>query len=149
MLSGFCNLPVAVRLLFGANVKDTMLLAHVFAPDAVVTERGLLFKGIASVAIWHRDFEERHPACDFELIKLGKGRGRTVRVRLRLRGAFAASPLELSFLIEMRDHRIASIRVLGRFTRSCDPATARGAGAGERGARSRAAGASRARRGLR
>lgn len=111
----FGDLPVAVQLFFGAHEKDAMLLAHVFAPDAIVVERERLFKGIASIVAWHRDFEARHPAHGFELLRL-KRDVRQIRVRMRVRGAFPGSPLELSYRIDVRDHRIAAIHVADRRT---------------------------------
>jgi hypothetical protein len=107
----FSDLPVAMQLFFGSHEKDEALLSHVFAPDAAIIERGLLFKGSASIALWCRDFEVRYPEHWFEAIKSG-GDMRRLRVRMRLRGAFPGSPLELRFRIAMRDHRIAAINVL-------------------------------------
>lgn len=110
MTSRFSDLPVAVQLFFGAHEKDAMLLAHVFDPDAVVTERGRLFKGIASIVAWHLDFEARHPAHWFEPLLLKRDSWR-VRARMRVRGAFPGSPVDLSYRIEMQDHRIVAIHV--------------------------------------
>ena len=107
----FGDLPVAVQLFFGAHEKDEILLAHLFAPDAVITERARLFKGVASVAAWHRDYESRHPAHWFELLRFSQRGARQIRARVRVRGDFPASPLELMYSIEMRDHRIVAITV--------------------------------------
>jgi hypothetical protein len=107
----FGDLPVAVQLFFGAHEKDAMLLAHVFAPDAIVTERKRLFKGIASIAAWHRDFEARYPGHWFETLKIAQPARSRVRTRMVLRGMFPASPLELLFAVDVREHRIAALFV--------------------------------------
>ena len=111
MSPSFGDLPVAVQLFLGAHEKDETLLAYLFAPDAVVIERARLFKGIASVAAWHRDYEARHPAHWFELLRFSQRDARQIRARVRVRGDFAASPLDLICSIEMRDHRIVAINV--------------------------------------
>lgn len=107
----FGDLPVAVQLFFGAHEKDETLLAHLFAPDAVVTERARLFKGIASVTAWHRDYDARHPAHWVEVLGFSQRGERQIRARVRVRGDFPASPLDLLYSIQVRDHRIVAINV--------------------------------------
>jgi hypothetical protein len=109
--SRFGDLPVAVQLFFGAHDKDAVLLAHVFAPDAVVIERGRLFKGVASIAAWHRDFDARHPGHGFEARRIARSGTMRIRASMVVRGIFPASPLELLFAISMREHRIAELVV--------------------------------------
>ncbi|WP_152599851.1 nuclear transport factor 2 family protein [Noviluteimonas dokdonensis] len=104
------DLPVAVRLLFGAHDKDAMLFSHVFAPGAIVTDRERLFKGIVSIVAWQRDFETRYPAHSFEPLRLARS-ARNVVAHMRVRGEFPGSPRKLSYRIELRDHRIVAMRV--------------------------------------
>jgi hypothetical protein len=104
------DLPTPIAIYIDAeNRGDTEALAQCFAEDAVVRDEGQTIEGLAAIKQWKAETTRKYQHTIEPLASAQKD-GKTI-VTNRLRGNFPGSPIELEFVFELDDDKIASLKI--------------------------------------
>ncbi|MET0518592.1 MAG: nuclear transport factor 2 family protein [Burkholderiaceae bacterium] len=109
VVAAYLDAEGAVDAEADADANATDVLAHCFAPDAVVRDEGRLHSGLAAIQAWRRaaraKYRYRAEALD------ASGDAAIIRVRMRLSGAFPGSPVELDYRFQLAGDKIARLEI--------------------------------------
>lgn len=104
------SLPPAVQRYLGAPAGDRAVVADAFRPDAVVTDDGHTYEGIAAVRGWlGRAGSEYTYTTTFTGQRRDDAEHWTVLVRLE--GDFPGGVAVLRYVVELRDGLIATLLI--------------------------------------
>lgn len=82
-------LPAVIVQYLGAPRRDAALLDCCFTEDAVIMDRGTLYKGRDSMLAWQDELAQHYPGRKFEILKVLKGKvADEYNVRVRVTGPF-------------------------------------------------------------
>lgn len=100
--------PIELYMAF-ENAHDAEALAACFAPDATVKDEGRTRKGLKDIMVWRRETTEKYRHT-VEPIAVAEQAGRTV-VTTKLSGNFPGSPIRLDFVFQLKNDKIASLKI--------------------------------------
>ena len=104
------TLPKAVTNYLAAfEGKDTELLAHCFADDALVHDEGPDYRGLDAIRSWVRETQTKYK---YRMEPLDTSvSGKTVQLRARLTGDFPGSPVDLDYRFTLANDKITSLEI--------------------------------------
>lgn len=103
------RLPPAVAAYFTADKANGEAVARCFTDDAVVKDEGHTYNGRAAIQQWKEDASARFTyTCDPLACQR---QNENVVVTCRLVGNFPGSPVDLRFLFQLAEDKIASLEV--------------------------------------
>jgi hypothetical protein len=91
------------------NRGDAESLAQCFAEHAVVKDEGRTIEGLAAIKQWKAETTRKYRHM-IEPLASVRNRDK-VTVTNRLTGNFPGSPIELQFIFELNDDKIASLEI--------------------------------------
>ncbi len=100
------KLHPSIRAYFDAA---TVTPLDAFAPDAIVADEGHRHVGHAAIDAWWRDVHAKYQAVAEPLEVNAKDDAHEVRAKVT--GQFPGSPITLTFAFQMKDDRIAALRI--------------------------------------
>ena len=104
------NLPEPIAIFISSeNAHDADASAACFAPDAAVVDESQTINGLEAIAAWRRETAEKYRHT-VEPLSMSERDGKTVVV-CKLSGNFPGSPINLNFAFELRDGKIASLKI--------------------------------------
>jgi hypothetical protein len=102
--------PAIASYFSSSNARDREAFAASFAPDAVVLDEGAEVQGAEAVLGW---FARTVEAYDFHLEpKEVFGQGDRQAVKTYVTGPFPGSPIDLVYVFDLRDGRIARLETM-------------------------------------
>ena len=107
-------LPPVIAQYLAAPRRDAELLDCCFTDDAVVMDRGNLYKGRESMLAWQDELAQYYPGRKFEVMKVlrTKAAGEHA-VQVRVTGPFpGGSSMKFLFRFRVRDGRIAVLEIV-------------------------------------
>ncbi len=96
----------SIQNYFDANSATPL---DAFAPDAVVADDGHRYVGHAAIDAWWRDAQAKYQAVTEPLEVNAKDEAHEVRAKVT--GQFPGSPITLTFAFQIKDDRIATLRI--------------------------------------
>jgi len=104
------NLPPPIQAYFDADRRgDAEALQRCFAPDAMVTDEGRVYRGRAAIDGWWRAAKVKYEHRA-EPLSLAEADG-AATVRARVSGAFPGSPVELAFAFRLAGGLITALEI--------------------------------------
>ena len=104
------QLPDVVLTYFDvSNGGDVAQIAGCFCSHATVFDEGKTHKGIAAIEAWQQE-ARRTFIYQVQPLQVAQGEGR-LTVIARLTGNFPGSPVQLSYVFTLEDHRIYSLEI--------------------------------------
>jgi len=108
-------LPAVIEQYLGARRRDAELLDCCFTDDAVIMDRGTLYKGRESMLAWQDELATHYPERQFEVLKVLQTRAADeYNVRVRVTGPFpggSSMRFLFRFRFRLRDDRIAALEI--------------------------------------
>lgn len=104
------HLPLPIERYFEAdNRGDAERLLVAFAPDAMVKDEGVTYRGHSEIASWWRKAKAKyqHSAAPLH----AEGEGAATKVRATLTGKFPGSPAVLTFAFDLEGDRITRLEI--------------------------------------
>lgn len=104
------DLPEPLGVYFAAgNGPDIERLTECFTPDARVYDEGEWHEGHAAIAHWAREARKKYAYTSTPLAVEGPAEEPVVTAHVE--GNFPGSPVELRYRFDLRNGRIASLRI--------------------------------------
>ena len=104
------NLPEPIAIFISSeNAHDADAAAACFAPDAAVVDESQTINGLEAITEWRRETAKKYQHT-VEPLSMSERDGKTVVV-CKLSGNFPGSPINLNFTFELRDGKIASLKI--------------------------------------
>ncbi|MGS0894800.1 nuclear transport factor 2 family protein [Burkholderia stagnalis] len=104
------NLPKPIADYFSADRDDAEAVAHCFTENAVVKDEGRTYNGRIEIACWKSESSTKYQyTC--EPIAIAEVGGKIV-VTGHLVGNFPGSPVDLKYLFELENEKIAALETI-------------------------------------
>lgn len=103
------NLPEPIAAYFAADKDDGEAVARCFTKQAVVSDEGRTYSGIAAIKAWKAAASARYSYTSVPLAVELKD-GRTI-VTSRLTGSFPGSPVNLRYAFGLARGKIARLEI--------------------------------------
>jgi hypothetical protein len=105
------NLPQPLSAYFAADRgDDAEALARCFTDDAVVTDEGHTYTGLAAIKRWRAAAQAKYTYTS-EPFALTKEGGKAI-VTSKLKGNFPGSPVDLRYIFELEGEKISSLEIV-------------------------------------
>jgi hypothetical protein len=100
-------LPAPITAYFAADKDDSDTVARCFTENAVVTDEGHTYRGIAAIKQWKAAASKKYTYASEPFASLDED-GKTI-VTSRLTGNFPGSPVNLRYVFGLEGDSIASL----------------------------------------
>ena len=103
------DLPTAVADYYAADNGDADAIGPSFHPDAIVSDEEHTYEGLSAIQSWWADTKRKYHHT-IEALRSEQRDGKTV-VATRVTGNFPGSPIELDYVFDVKDGKIASLEI--------------------------------------
>jgi uncharacterized protein (TIGR02246 family) len=100
--------PIATYMQ-ATNARDTDALLASFTPDAVVTDEGQEYHGVAQIRAWREKTNEKYHFT-LDVTDIAEGGNETIVTTL-VSGTFDGSPIQLHYHFTLKGDKIAALSI--------------------------------------
>lgn len=104
------HLPKPIDSYFAADRVDGEAVVRCFTENAVVTDEGHTYQGLAAIKQWKTDSSKKYTYTSEPFASEDRD-GKTI-VTSRLTGNFPGSPVDLRYFFGLAGNRIASLEII-------------------------------------
>jgi hypothetical protein len=104
------ELPKPIHAYFIADRDDSAAVAQCFTDNAVVTDEGQTYHGLAAIKRWKTDSSKKYTYTS-EPFRSEERDGKII-VTSRLTGDFPGSPVDLRYFFGLEGDKIASLEII-------------------------------------